>query len=261
MKQLTEDAQKRLDKYNQEVRLCLHGIKTVDSDEILRDITEHIENELESAREPVSCSDLESVLSRLGSPQQWVPTDELSWFRKMALRLRSGPDDWRFAYITIAVFVLGCITGPGALLLIPLSYFFARTTLTIAGGLENLGNQKYLIIPPLACVYTILTVLELGFPFLLLGLAAEMEHSFRQMPFFHDDLNYWIMAWIVTFTAAGLWWFIIGAIHSRFPSFSGKLNPFKINKKYGTIIMVIGIALMVLGISTLLIFTPAIVHE
>lgn len=254
MKQLTEDAQKRLDKYNQEVRLCLQGIKTVEPDEILRDITEHIENELESAQEPVSCSDLESVLNRLGSPQQWVPTDELSWFRKISLRLRTGPDDWRLAYITLAVFVISCISGPGVIILLPLSFYLARTTLKIAGGFENLGNQKYLIMPPLACFYVIYTVLELGFPFLLFVLAEAMKNSFQENM---SEYKYWFMAWTITIAAVGLWWFIIGAIHSRFTRLTDVITtPFGIGRKLGTIIMISGIILVISSVSTLLFFLP-----
>ncbi len=52
MKQLTDTAKERIDKYLNEVSLCLQGAKSVDPDEIQRDITEHIEQELQSSAEP-----------------------------------------------------------------------------------------------------------------------------------------------------------------------------------------------------------------
>lgn len=209
MKKLTDSAQERLDKYLNEVKLCLQGAKSVDPDEIQRDITEHIEQELQSATEPVSLDEIDQVLTRLGSPQQWVPQDELSWFRKMTLRLRTGPDDWRLAYITLGIFVLACISGPGMILLLPLSFYFARVTLKIAGGAEKLGNQKYFILPPLACFYTLFTAAVLALPFCLLALAEGIEHEVRGEWAINNE-RYWLLAWSVTLMVAGAWWLMVG---------------------------------------------------
>ena len=212
MKQLTQNAQELLDKYLQEVRLCLQGSESVDVDEIHRDIIEHIEQELESAAEPVSFEELDKVLIRLGSPRQWEPQDEMSWFHRMSLRLRTGPDDWRLAYITLGTFVLACISGPGAILLIPLSFYFARTALTLAGGPEQLGNQKYLIIPPLVCTYIIFTFLELALPFCLLAFARHYQYDLFHASRLPDIRLYWALVFFITLLFAGTWWLLVGVL-------------------------------------------------
>ena len=54
MKNLTDSAQNRLDKYLSEARTSLHTCTSVDADEVQRDIREHIETELAGLSEPVS---------------------------------------------------------------------------------------------------------------------------------------------------------------------------------------------------------------
>ncbi len=248
MKKLTDSAQERLDKYLNEVSLCLKGAKSVDPDEIQRDITEHIEQELQSAAEPVSLDEIDQVLTRLGSPQQWAPQDELSWFRKMTLRFRTGPDDWRLAYITLGVFVLACISGPGMILLIPLSFYFARVTLKIAGGAEKLGNQKYFILPPLACFYVLLTVAGLAFPFCLLVFAEGFKHEIAGPLSIQDERVYWLLAWLITSVVAGAWWLTVGVLVRRR---AVKIYyPFgeRFTKKILLIICIMGGLLMVAGV-------------
>ncbi len=71
MIELTQTAQTSLDKYLHQARAYLKGTKSVDAAEVEQNITEHIENELSNAAEPVSADDLETVLQKLGSPRQW----------------------------------------------------------------------------------------------------------------------------------------------------------------------------------------------
>ncbi len=103
---LTDNAKKHLDNYLQQVRTCLKDCLTVDADEVEQNIKEHIENELQSSTEPVSFDTLDDVLKRLGSPQQWLPEEEIAWWRKIIIRLRKGPEDWRLAYITFGLLLL-----------------------------------------------------------------------------------------------------------------------------------------------------------
>jgi len=111
MKELSKTAKEHLEKYLQEVRVYLRGCKSVDADEIQRDITEHIENELVSVVEPISSDDIDTILKRLGNPQRWVPEEELTWWRKIVLRLRTGPEDWRLAYMSFALLVIAITIG------------------------------------------------------------------------------------------------------------------------------------------------------
>ena len=78
MSTLSNEAQLHLDHYLQQVRRCLQGCKSVDADDVERDVQEHIAVEFEDKEEPVTLSELETVLERLGSPSQWIPEDELS---------------------------------------------------------------------------------------------------------------------------------------------------------------------------------------
>ena len=78
----------------------------MDASEVEQNITEHIENELGESSGPVSCDALNAVLGRLGSPQQWVPEEELPWWRKGIRTLSPGPEDWRLAYISLGLLVM-----------------------------------------------------------------------------------------------------------------------------------------------------------
>ncbi|MHC4756780.1 MAG: HAAS signaling domain-containing protein, partial [Planctomycetota bacterium] len=126
----TEEAQKHLDKYLNEVRVYLSGCKSVDVEEIQRDIIEHVETELEGATEPISFNDLDAVLEKLGSPRQWVPDEELSAWQKIITRLRTGPEDWRLAYISLGLLILGFIANPVFVLA---SFVVSRAALSVAG--------------------------------------------------------------------------------------------------------------------------------
>lgn len=212
MKQFAENAQELLDNYLQDVRRCLQDVKSVDADEIQRDITEHIAQELESAQEPVSADDLDAVLRRLGSPRQWAPQNESGWFRKMALRLRTGPDDWRLAYIAFGLFILTCVSGPGAILFLPLSFYIGRVTLSIAGGPHRIGNQKYLIYPALALVHFIVTAAVLAWPFSLLVFAKDIVRNLPRQWTVYGLVDYWHLILFVTLVLAGAWWLIVGVV-------------------------------------------------
>ncbi len=109
---LSESAKKSLEDYLRQARAYLRGSKSLDANEVEQNIAEHIENELEGAAEPVSCDVLDAVLKKLGSPQQWIPEEELPWWRKIILRLRSGPEDWRLAYLSFGLLILGFLILP-----------------------------------------------------------------------------------------------------------------------------------------------------
>ncbi|MDY7010057.1 MAG: hypothetical protein SVV80_04810 [Planctomycetota bacterium] len=111
MIELTPEAQRRLDKYLDEVKTYLQACPSVDGEDVRRDIIGHIEAELEGCDGPADADKLGAILERLGSPRQWVPEEEISWWRKILLRLRRGPEDWRLAYIAFGLLVLGVLLG------------------------------------------------------------------------------------------------------------------------------------------------------
>jgi hypothetical protein len=147
---LSKSAKKSLEDYLRQARAYLRGSKSVDANEVEQNITEHIENELEGAAEPVSCDVLDAVLAKLGSPQQWVPEEELSWWRKIILRLRSGSEDWRLAYLSLGLLVAGFLIlpyAPAGIVLIMASFLVSRAALSEAGDVDKLEAQKWFLYP------------------------------------------------------------------------------------------------------------------
>jgi len=141
-------------------------------DEVMADIEEHVSRELEGADEPVSGETVRQVLARLGEPEQWIAADELPWWRRTLLRVRTGPEDWRLAYATLGVLFLGVLFG----------YFFG-TTVTSGGryspGLYHVDSN-------------------------LVGVGGLQENLFPQPPQERHEFNVEVMVifWIVSFILA-----------------------------------------------------------
>jgi hypothetical protein len=193
MKELTAGARECLDGYFEKVRMRLSGAKSLDAADIERDIYEHIERELDQAGEPVELNEVEQVLERLGAPEQWVPDEEFSWWRKIIVRMQSGPDDWRLAYICFGLFVLGLIILPiGILFLFPLSFCIARSAISLAGGVDKLQAQKILIYPSLVFFYVVAAIIVSFWPIVICGGLND---------------NFW---WFVV-AGLGFWWALLGA--------------------------------------------------
>jgi uncharacterized protein YjeT (DUF2065 family) len=239
MKELTANARECLDKYLQKVRVRLTGSKALDATEIERDIYEHIERELENVDQPVHRAQLEEVLDRLGAPEQWVPDEELNGWRKIIVRMINGPDDWRLAYICFALFVLGLVLLPiGILFLFPLSFYIARSTMSLSASPEDLGNQKILFFPSLILFYVLATLLILFWP-------AFFFANLR-----NDD---W---WLISGLVFGPWWIFLAVFLLKKPALVEKLFfPFgslftekrlRILRLFGIIALVAGVIASVL---------------
>lgn len=210
---LSESAKKSLDDYLRQARAYLRGSKSVDANEVEQNIVEHIENELEGAAEPVSCDALDAVLKKLGSPQQWVPEEELSWWRKIILRLRSGSEDWRLAYLSFGLLVVGFLilpNAPAGIVLILAGFLVSRAALSEAVDSNELKAQKWFLYPSLIIVYVFVLLALLTWPLvLLIPLADGYERHFSRL---QDDLDYWVIAMSVIIAALGLWWSILAAV-------------------------------------------------
>jgi len=218
--------------------------------EVEQNITEHIENELKSTTEPVSSNELEAVLKSLGSPRQWIPEEELPWWRKAILRLRTGPEDWRLAYISFGLLIAGFVILPSFIVLIPASFIVARAALAEAADSNELKAQKWLIYPSLIIVYSFVLFWLLAWPaFTLTTAAYEWEHNVRSSyPQFADDLHYWIMATSFIIAGLGLWWIILGGLLLKWQSFLQALfKPFSgwFSRKWALILLLIGLGLMI----------------
>lgn len=177
---LTSEAQSRLDQYLREIRFALGGAKSVDAAEVERDVMEHIERELVDRPQPILLDDLLTALGALGSPSQWVPEDELPWWRRAILQLYRGPEDWRLAYLSLGLLLLGLISA-GALLFVAVlgSFVCARAALAAAEERnESLEARKWLIYPSLIVGYLFLAV-GLLLPAIGLGVLGDVLDEYE----------------------------------------------------------------------------------
>ncbi|MBW8035055.1 MAG: hypothetical protein FVQ79_05330 [Planctomycetes bacterium] len=237
MKELSISARECLNAYLQKVRARLRWANSLDADEIERDICEHIERDLDSADEPVEYETVAEVLDRLGSPEQWVPDGEISWWRKVLMRISSGPDDWRLAYISFGLFVLAFFQlRIGMFIFIPLSFIVARGALSMTDDLDQLKGRKVLLYPVLILIYAILGLFLLAGPaFGLVGLADGFEREIiKNYDDIKESLDYWWWTWVIILFVLGIWWIILSGISIAFDKFFKFIfKPFldKVNKK------------------------------
>ncbi|MHC4159460.1 MAG: hypothetical protein ACYSSO_10325 [Planctomycetota bacterium] len=247
---LSNSAKKCLDKYLQQIRTYLRGCKTVDADEVERNVIEHIDSEFESTTAAVSFEELDIVLQRLGSPRQWIPEEELPWWRKTIFRLRSGPEDWRLAYISFGLLLAGFVILPSFIVLLPAGFIVARAVLSETADPHELKAQKWLIYPSLIIVYVSVLLGLLLWPLgLLFPLAEALEYTTRESNVrFGDDLHYWRMATSFIIAGLGLWWIILGGLLLKWRNFLHMLfKPFAgwFSRKWALILLLIGLALMI----------------
>ena len=211
---LSINAQKSFDEYINQVRLLLRFVKSVDAEEIVQNINEHIENELADAAEPIGSDELEDVLRKLGSPQQWVPEEEIPWWKKFILRLRSGPEDWRLTYLSFGLLIAGFIFLPLFLVFLAASYLVARAALSLSDYNLQVKEQRWLLYPSLIIVNVFLLLALLLWPLIIsinIGYIIEpsIRHSIQR---FQDDFSYWFMVCSFIIASLGLWWLIFANI-------------------------------------------------
>ncbi|MHC4204665.1 MAG: hypothetical protein ACYSTT_08435 [Planctomycetota bacterium] len=264
---LSKNAERSLQDYLRQARAYLRGSKSVDADEVEQNITEHIENELEGAAEPVSCDVLDVVLKKLGRPQQWVPEEELPWWWRIIFRLRSGPEDWRLAYISLALVVAGILTMPYAtvgIVLILAGFLASRAAVAEAGNPEKLKAQKWLLYPSLIIVYASVLMGLLIWPLaLLLPLADAYEHTFvGSSSRFENEGDYWIMAVPVIVAGLGLWWSILAAVVLKPRKLLRVIfNPFaeSLRSKWAIRLLLVGLAMLILSAGTCIVYYKGLI--
>lgn len=139
MTRFTENAARAYDDYFRKVRACFTSTGAGDPDEIIADLQEHVNQELKDSDGPVSGEEMQAVLDRLGSPQQWVNEEELPWWRRTLMRIRKGPQDWRLAYASLGLLMLGVLLG----WVFQTSHTYLGTSLTIPGYNEE-APKSYL---------------------------------------------------------------------------------------------------------------------
>jgi hypothetical protein len=221
----TKEANERLERYLRQVRLALRGCRSVSADEVERDIREHVDSELTAEHGTVSVDDLNAVFQRLGSPSQWVPQEEIPAWRRFVLRLRTGPEDWRLAYLAFALLVVGGLLPGIFWVLIPASYLAARASLAAARARnEELGAQKWFIYPPLVVVNAFLLLAVLVGPVIFFEMAGQVLYENLNVraalhpPDFTDpasDRGKFVTALMVE--ALAVWWIVVGIILAIWP--------------------------------------------
>ncbi len=217
---LSDDARGHLERYLRRVKLGLRGHPSVDAGEVERDVRGHIEAELAGLPEPVGVANLRLVLDRLGTPETWIPSDDLPAWRRVLSRLRSGPEEWRLAYLTLAMFMTGVGLFFGGLFLWPLepllivaSVLTGRAALAVlAEHDEPVGARRWLIYPPLVPAYALLAIVLIGWP---LGPAAG---AITDTPFITQAIEalrpeaFWIVAPACIAFVVGVWWMVLGLL-------------------------------------------------
>ena len=263
---LSENAERSLRDYLRQARSYLRGSRSVDADEVEQNIAEHIENELAGAAEPVSIDVLDAVLKKLGRPQQWVPMEELPWWWRIIFRLRCGPEDWRLAYISLFLLVVGILTLPyplAGIVLILASFLTSRAAVAEAGNLKELKAQKWLLYPSLIIVYIFVLLTLLSWPLLFVPLADEYEHTLIESSNRFDNYgDYWIMAASVIVAGLGLWWSILGALALKSQKLMQVIsNPFaeKIRSKWAIRLLLIGLVIMILSAGTGIVYYQSLI--
>ena len=210
---LSDAARQLLERYLWELRISLQGCRSVDPKEVEADVKQHIDQELADAPAPVSGDQLDEVLRKLGSPWQWVPVEELSWWRRIVVKLRTGPNDLRLGALVMTLLVLGLIFVPLTWPFLLGSFLLARATIAmIAEREKELGWQRWLIYPPLVIVYLPLLVALIAWPGLAGALAAELADDRSTNPFSGQPWEYlpdvpFVLS--MTATALSAWWSLL----------------------------------------------------
>ena len=212
---LTHDAQSDLDRYLTHVKQALRPHPTVDADEVEHDIRGHIEAELSDAPAPVTAERLGSVLERLGSPNQWVPSDDLPVWRRMWAQLSAGPEDWRLAYLTLALFVGGPLLGPFGPGLSLASILLARAGLALLDEKgEPAGARRWLFYPPLVVLYGGAVFVVFSLPIAtMVGVVSDASVASDLAARFPTP--FWLSYSLAAALVSGTWWMLLGLVLVR----------------------------------------------
>jgi hypothetical protein len=211
---MTADAQELYDRYLKTVRWSVRGV--ADADEIERDVREHVVIALQQAEQPIPSSTLRDVLSRLGDPWQWVPAEELPWWRRILMRFSVSSEDWRLAYLCFGLTLLGFILLPigiGAFILVA-AFCLARATHELAADRDGtMGARRWLVYPVLGFFSALLvTGLLMGPGAAIVGWGLG-DGGFRQtLDFARFPYHHMFLELSVASVAMGTWWIVLSLL-------------------------------------------------
>ena len=256
--ELSEKARKSLNEYLNQVKRSLKGVKYIDADEIVQNVNEHIENELGNTAEPVSSEKLGAVLEKLGSPLQWVPEEEISWWRKFIMHIYSGPEDWRLAYLSFGLLLLGFLFHSlfsVFVIFITASFIVSRAALLASNDGDELRGQKWLIYTSLLVVYIPLLSFFLAMPLIMIMTfwAPHYSGTLLELGVKSVESVLVIIISVVSTASLGVVWtgyglFLLSQkrqhiIHVVFRPFGNWFN-----RKWSLVIIFLGIGLLVVSI-------------
>jgi hypothetical protein len=221
---LSPEAQNHLERYLRQIKAALRGHPSIDADEVERDVVGHIDTELTGQPEPIAASRLLDVLDRLGAPDEWLPAETHAAWRRPSEAFSSGHEDWRLAFLTLAIFLAGpalflpMILWPLPPLLFVVSFLCARVTLAhVAEQDEQLGARRWLVYPALIVWYGVFLIALVGGPVLLTTVFVADD------PMLPGRLSRWFgePAWIGALCSIGvllgIWWMLVGLLLGKFP--------------------------------------------
>lgn len=191
--------------------------------EIEQDIRDHVEAELGEHSTAASVEDLDAILTRLGSPRQWMLAGE----QPVAIHGVGGVEEW-MAYAGIALLLLGFLLPP----LILVSWMTARWALArLEQRGEPLGARRWLFYAPLAPISIAVALLLLFWPF---GALAELGTLAAQSAgAVGSDHFPPAVTLVVAFGGLSVYWAILGvlaalserAVRFVFHPFAGRFRP------------------------------------
>lgn len=179
----------KIQTYLTQVAQRLEAAGSKDVLDIVDDLRDHIERELAELKTPVTEADLQRIFERLGEPERVVTEDEIPSWKKAVFSLRHGPEDWRLAYLSLGVFIVGTmLTGPLGLIG---SFVLARAALALNDQVAT-PAKKWLLYPSLILVYSLIILLVTLVPALAagavgIGIFGTRHGTFYKQPFFDGD--------------------------------------------------------------------------
>ncbi|HYC58614.1 MAG TPA: hypothetical protein VEK79_03530 [Thermoanaerobaculia bacterium] len=219
MIEMTPAARERLDNYLQRMRSELRGTRAVVADEVEQSVREHIEIALASAPTPVGPTEVIGVLDRLGPPERWMAEEERPLLRRFLDRLRSGPEDWRLAYLAFGLFAAACLFLPigGFFLLIP-AMLVSRAYVELARDRgEPLGARRWLVYPSIAVVLMFATgLLIIGPPLPVMGVVFDDDGFERMLDYPSTTAGEIRFVFGIGGAVFGSWWIIAAAFCAAF---------------------------------------------
>ncbi|HUJ14092.1 MAG TPA: hypothetical protein VL284_09925 [Thermoanaerobaculia bacterium] len=220
MRELTPEAQQKLDAYLHRMRNELSGSKSVTAEEVEQNVREHIEFALAGGNGPIDSARIGDVLDRLGAPEQWLPDDERPAWRRAMARLQAGPEEWRLAYASFALFLIALLLVPvgiGVLLMFA-SYVVSRAYVELMRNQgEPLGARRWLVYPPIALLLVAMLAASIVGPAASVIAWGIGEHGFERIfdvpQSFYGHLRFQFGMGGIIF---GSWWMIAAGLMTVF---------------------------------------------